>query len=192
VIYITVPRLVWDKQGNLCQHGRALQHSNKTTGATTEFGSWKKFLELQRWCQQQILYRAKAGVEFYSFGTSEVFGVWQLIRLQAIFGSWIRFFGWWWVNKITASKTIAGNDYYRLEYSGEKLVLVLRCSLVWNVIYYWDPVISPSGITFYSVNYTEWITIYYLWQLMPSQHVIKTCSKDNEVVAEERLLTKLQ
>jgi len=54
-------------------------------------------------------------------------------------------------------------------------------------VYYWDPAISPSGITFYNGTVSEWKNNMFLGCLS-GQHIIRLKIKDNKVIGEERLL----
>lgn len=55
-------------------------------------------------------------------------------------------------------------------------------------VYYYDPVLSPSGITFYSGNaIPEWENNLFIGGLS-SSHIARLVIKDNKVVGEERLL----
>jgi len=55
-------------------------------------------------------------------------------------------------------------------------------------IYYWNPSISPCGITFYTGNLIpEWKGNLFVGALGGS-HIIRLIIKDNKIVAEERLL----
>ena len=55
-------------------------------------------------------------------------------------------------------------------------------------VYYWDPVISPSGICFYPGNaIPEWTNNLFLASLS-GMHIDRIILKDNKVVGEERLL----
>lgn len=54
--------------------------------------------------------------------------------------------------------------------------------------YYWDPVVSPSGITFYSGNrIPEWENNLFIGTLS-GQHIIRLVIENNIVIGEERLL----
>ncbi|HEY0046871.1 MAG TPA: PQQ-dependent sugar dehydrogenase, partial [Flavobacterium sp.] len=56
-------------------------------------------------------------------------------------------------------------------------------------VYYWDPVLSPSGMTFYSGNtIPEWQNNLFVCGLN-SKHIARLILRDNKVVGEERLLT---
>ena len=56
-------------------------------------------------------------------------------------------------------------------------------------VYYWDPVISPSGITFYSGNrIPEWENNLFIGALSGTHIARLVIDSDNKVVGEERLL----
>jgi glucose/arabinose dehydrogenase len=58
-------------------------------------------------------------------------------------------------------------------------------------VYYWDPAIAPSGITFYTGNLIpEWKGNLFVAALGGS-HIVRLVIKDNKVVGEERLFTDL-
>ena len=58
-------------------------------------------------------------------------------------------------------------------------------------VYYWDPVISPSGITFYTKgSIPEWEGNLFLGGLSSSR-IVRLVLQDNKVVAEEDLLMHL-
>jgi glucose/arabinose dehydrogenase len=55
-------------------------------------------------------------------------------------------------------------------------------------IYYWDPVISPSGMTFYKGNdMPEWQNNLFIGSLS-GMHIARLVIQNNKVVGEERLL----
>jgi glucose/arabinose dehydrogenase len=55
-------------------------------------------------------------------------------------------------------------------------------------VYYWDPVVSPSGICFYEGDaIPEWKGNLFVSGLS-STHLVRLIIKDNKVVGEERLL----
>jgi aldose sugar dehydrogenase len=56
-------------------------------------------------------------------------------------------------------------------------------------VYYWDPVVSPSGMTFYSGNaIPEWKNNLFIACLSGS-HIARIVIRNNKVVGEERLLS---
>ncbi|MEJ7673758.1 MAG: PQQ-dependent sugar dehydrogenase [Chitinophagaceae bacterium] len=55
-------------------------------------------------------------------------------------------------------------------------------------VYYWDPVLSPSGMSFYSCDkIAEWKNNLFITGLN-SNHIARLVIRDNKVVGEERLL----
>jgi glucose/arabinose dehydrogenase len=80
---------------------------------------------------------------------------------------------------------------YGIEYSGQKVGdgIQQRDGLL-QPIYYWDPVVSPSGMTFYSGNrIPEWQNNLFIGSLS-GMHIIRLVIENEKVVGEERLLTK--
>jgi glucose/arabinose dehydrogenase len=78
---------------------------------------------------------------------------------------------------------------YGLEYSGEKVGAgIQKKEGVQQPVYYWDPVVSPSGIVFYNSNVIpEWKGNLFVGGLS-SMHIARLVIKNNKVVGEERLL----
>ncbi len=89
----------------------------------------------------------------------------------------------------------AGKDYgwpvitYGLEYSGEKIGgAIQQKNGMEQPVYYWDPVISPSGICFYKGDaIPEWKNNLFVASLS-GQHIDRLVIRNNKVVGEERLL----
>jgi aldose sugar dehydrogenase len=89
----------------------------------------------------------------------------------------------------------AGKNYgwpvitYGREYSGEKVGEGIQQKAgMEQPVYYWDPVISPSGICFYKGNaIPEWKNNLFVSSLS-GQHLDRLVIKNNKVVGEERLL----
>jgi glucose/arabinose dehydrogenase len=88
-----------------------------------------------------------------------------------------------------------GNNYgwpiitYGIEYSGAKIgdAIQQKEGMV-QPVYYWDPVISPSGMSFYSSNtIPEWKNNLFIGSLS-GMHVLRLVIKNNKVIGEERLL----
>lgn len=78
---------------------------------------------------------------------------------------------------------------YGLEYSGAKVGAgITQKAGMEQPIYYWDPVLSPSGMTFYGAdNIPEWTDNLFVCGLN-SNHIARLVIKDNKVTGEERLL----
>ena len=89
----------------------------------------------------------------------------------------------------------AGKDYgwpiitYGIEYSGEKIGdAIQRRAGLEQPVYYWDPVVSPSGITFYKGDaIPEWKNNLFL-ACLSGMHIARLQIKNNKVMGEERLL----
>lgn len=90
----------------------------------------------------------------------------------------------------------AGTNYgwpvitYGIEYSGEAIGTppIQQKDGLAQPAYYWDPVVSPSGMTFYSGNrIAEWQNNLFIGSLS-GMHIVRLVIKDNKVLGEERLL----
>ncbi|TDW47942.1 glucose/arabinose dehydrogenase [Flavobacterium sp. 270] len=78
---------------------------------------------------------------------------------------------------------------YGIEYSGEKVGAGIQQQTgLEQPVYYWDPVVSPSGMTFYKGNrIKEWENNLFIGSLS-GMHIVRLAFKDNKVAGEERLL----
>jgi len=78
---------------------------------------------------------------------------------------------------------------YGIEYSGQPIGGAIQQSTgLEQPAYYWDPVVSPSGMTFYTGNrIAEWKNNLFIGALS-GQHIVRLVISDNKVVGEERLL----
>lgn len=78
---------------------------------------------------------------------------------------------------------------YGIEYSGDKIGSAIQQNPgMEQPVYYWDPVISPSGMVFYTGNaIPEWKNNLFIGGLS-SAHIARLIIEDNKVVGEERLL----
>lgn len=95
------------------------------------------------------------------------------------------------------NKVVAGKNYgwpiitYGIEYSGDKIQPVKQQQEgLEQPVYYWDPVISPSGIVFYNgTTIPEWKNNLFIASLnIP--HINRLVMKNGKVVGEERLLAE--
>jgi aldose sugar dehydrogenase len=90
----------------------------------------------------------------------------------------------------------AGKNYgwptitYGIEYGGGEIGDAIQQKPgMEQPIYYWDPVLSPSGMAFYKGNaIPEWKNNLFIGGLS-SQHICRLVIANNRVVSEERLLT---
>ncbi len=77
---------------------------------------------------------------------------------------------------------------YGTEYSGRKIGdSIQQKDGLMQPVYYWDPVISPSGMTFYTADgMPEWKNNLFI-SCLGGQQVVRLVIHDNKVVGEERL-----
>jgi glucose/arabinose dehydrogenase len=90
-----------------------------------------------------------------------------------------------------------GKDYgwptigYGEEYSGAPIHASTQAKGLEQPVYYWDPVISPSGLTIYSGKlFPEWKGDIFIGGLS-SKALVRLRLEDDRVVGEERLLLNL-
>lgn len=78
---------------------------------------------------------------------------------------------------------------YGIEYSGQTIGAgIQQQNGLEQPVYYWDPVISPSGMTFYKGNrIPEWENNLFIGALS-GQHIARLTIANNKVTGEERLL----
>lgn len=80
---------------------------------------------------------------------------------------------------------------YGIEYNGDKVGGgITQKDGMEQPVYYWDPVLSPSGMTFYSSDVMpEWKNNLFIGGLS-SKHIARIVIQNNKVIGEERLLEK--
>jgi len=134
--------------------------------------------------------KAGARPEFYSYGHRNVQG----IAFHPETGDlWETEFGPRGGDEL--NRVEAGKNYgwpvitYGLEYSGAKIGdAIQQKEGMEQPVYYWDPVISPSGITFYSGDaIPEWKNNLFI-SCLSGIHICRLVIENNKVVGEERLL----
>ena len=133
---------------------------------------------------------AKARPELYSYGHRNVQG----IALHPVTGElWETEFGPRGGDEI--NRVVPGKNYgwpiitYGIEYRGDKIGdAIQQKSGLEQPVYYWDPVISPSGITFYNGDgMPEWKNNLFI-SALSGMHICRIVIENNKVVGEERLL----
>ncbi len=132
----------------------------------------------------------EARPELYSYGHRNVQG----LALHPVTGDlWENEFGPRGgdeLNLITAGKNYGWPTItYGIEYSGETISgSKTQKEGMEQPVYYWDPVVSPSGMTFYTgKSIPEWENNLFIGGLS-SQHIIRLVIENNKVTGEERLL----
>lgn len=78
---------------------------------------------------------------------------------------------------------------YGIEYGGQTIGAgIQQQEGMEQPVYYWDPVVSPSGMTFYSGNRVpEWQNNLFIGSLSGT-HIVRLVIENNRVTGEERLL----
>lgn len=95
------------------------------------------------------------------------------------------------INLITSGKNYGWPIInYGLEYSGKKVGEgITQKEGMEQPVYYWDPVVSPSGITFYNgQEIPEWENNLFV-ACLSGQHIVRLVIENDKVIGEERLLT---
>lgn len=78
---------------------------------------------------------------------------------------------------------------YGLEYSGAKVGNGTQQNGMEQPVYYWDPAIAPSGMTFYTGSQIpEWKNNLFVAALR-GMHIVRLVISNNKVTGEERLLS---
>jgi aldose sugar dehydrogenase len=93
------------------------------------------------------------------------------------------------------NRIVPGKNYgwpvitYGIEYQGGKVNEgIQQKEGLEQPVYYWDPVISPSGITFYDgKGIEEWKNNLFI-SCLSSMHICRLVIENNKVIGEERLL----
>ncbi len=94
------------------------------------------------------------------------------------------------LNRIEAGKNYGWPTItYGIEYGGEKVGEgIQQQEGLEQPVYYWDPSVSPSGMTFYSGDsIPEWKNSLFIGGLS-GMHIVRLVIEDDRVVGEERLL----
>lgn len=134
--------------------------------------------------------KSGARAELYSYGHRNVQG----IAFHPVTGDlWETEFGPRGGDEL--NRVEAGKNYgwpvitYGLEYSGKTIGdSIQHKEGMEQPVYYWDPVISPSGITFYNSDVIpEWKNNLFI-ACLSGMHICRVVIENNKVVGEERLL----
>lgn len=133
----------------------------------------------------------KARPEIYSYGHRNVQG----IALHPATGDlWETEFGPRGGDEL--NRVQPGKNYgwptitYGIEYRGDKIgAAIQQKEGLEQPVYYWDPVISPSGITFHDgTGMEEWKNNLFI-SALSGMHICRIVIENNKVTGEERLLS---
>lgn len=136
--------------------------------------------------------KADAKPELYSYGHRNVQGLAFHPVTGDLFSNEFGPRGGDEVNRVQAGKNYGWPTItYGIEYSGKKVgEAIQQQEGLEQPVYYWDPSVSPSGMTFYSGNMIpEWKNNLFIGCLS-GMHIARLVIENNKVVGEERLLTE--
>ncbi len=178
-------RLVFDKNGHLYVTTGDRYEKERRMLVQEQNNGLGKIMRLSK---------DKKTAEVYSFGHRNVQG----IAVHPETGDlWAAEFGPRGGDELNQIKQ--GKNYgwplitYGIEYDGSKVGNAeTQKEGMEQPVYFWDPVLSPSGMTFYSgKEIPEWKNNLFIGGLN-SQHIARIVLKNNRVVGEERLLADQQ
>ena len=186
-------RLVFDKQGNIFVTSGDRQANDIRVKAQDLSATTGKIIHITKEGKSVAgnPFTSKAGAkpEIYAYGFRNPDG----LALNPVTGGlWEVEFGPRGGDEVNLIK--AGGNYgwpfvtYGIEYSGEKVYDGIQQKKgTIQPVYYWDPVISPGCMMFYTGNIAEWKNNMFVGGLS-GQHIARLIIKNNKVVGEERLL----
>jgi len=187
-------RLIFDKDGNLfVGTGERSVSEGRPQAQLLNSGLGKIFKitkEGKAAPGNPFLKDANAMPEIYAYGIRNA----QSLDIHPVTGElWEAEFGPRGGDELNIIK--AGKNYgwpvitYGLEYSGQKIGAAIQQKAgMEQPVYYWDPVLSPSGMVFYKGNtIPEWKNNLFICGLN-SIHIARLVIVNNKVVGEEKLL----
>lgn len=187
-------RLVFDKDGNLfvsTGERSILEGRKQAQWLNADLGKiFKITKEGQPAPGNPFIGQPDARPEIYAYGNRNP----QSLDLHPVTGElWEAEFGPRGGDELNLIKP--GKNYgwpiitYGIEYSGAKIGdSIQQKEGMEQPVYYWDPVISPGGMVFYTGDaIPEWKNNLFIGGLS-SMHIIRLVIENNKVVGEERLL----
>ena len=187
-------RIVFDKDGNMyvsTGERSVLEGRKQSQWLNSGFGKiFKVTKEGKPAPGNPFLNQKDAMPEIYSYGHRNPQG----LALHPVTGElWDSEFGPRGGDELNLVK--AGKNYgwpiitYGIEYGGPKIGDgIQQKEGMEQPVYYWDPVLSPSGMEFYAGDaIPEWKNNLFICGLS-SQHIARLVIENNKVVGEERLL----
>jgi len=204
VIYIARPyfasvlhygsRLEWDKNGNLFVSTGERSKMESRPEAQNLDAALGKILRITKDGNpadgNPFIGQKGALPEIYSYGHRNVQGLTTHPETGQLWEGEFGPKGGDEINLIKPGKNYGWPDItYGVEYSGKQVGRgITQKEGMEQPVYYWDPAVSPSGITFYSGKMIgEWKNNLFLGCLS-GQHIIRLVIDGEKVVAEERLL----
>jgi len=189
-------RILFDKNGNLMISTGERSVLETRPLAQSLVGSLGKVVRINKDGQpasgNPVFSQAGALQEIYTYGHRNPQG----LALHPVTGEvWLSEHGPKGGDEINRLK--AGSNYgwpvitYGIEYDGPKIGEgIQQKEGMEQPVYYWDPVISPSGMTFYTGNRVpEWENNLFIGALS-GKHIVRLAIDNNKVIGEERLLTQ--
>jgi aldose sugar dehydrogenase len=187
-------RLLFDKSGNLIvSTGERSVREGRAQAQLLSSGLGKIFRitkDGKPAAGNPFVNQAGAMPEIYAYGVRNP----QSLDIHPVTGElWEAEFGPRGGDELNIIK--AGKNYgwptitYGLEYSGDPVGDAIQQKAgMEQPVYYWDPVLSPSGMVFYKGNaIPEWKNNLFICGLS-SAHIARLVIVNNKVVGEERLL----
>ncbi|WP_276347876.1 PQQ-dependent sugar dehydrogenase [Daejeonella sp. JGW-45] len=188
-------RVIFDRQGNLLlSTGERSDMVTRPQSQDTNSGLGKIIritTDGKPAAGNPFLTNGQGRPEIYSYGHRNV----QSLSIHPVTGDiWEAEFGPRGGDEINLVQ--AGKNYgwptitYGIEYSGKTIGDgIQQKEGMEQPVYYWDPVISPSGMTFYSgKGISEWKNNLFIGGLS-GMHIARLVIENNKVTGEERLLS---
>jgi glucose/arabinose dehydrogenase len=186
-------RIIFDKSGNLIvSTGERSDKETRPQAQSLNSGLGKIIrITTDGQAAQGNPFAGEARPELYSYGHRNVQG----LAFHPVTGDlWESEFGPKGGDEL--NRIEAGKNYgwpaitYGLEYNGDKVGEgATQKEGMEQPVYYWDPVLSPSGMTFYtSDSIAEWKNNLFITGLN-SNHIARLVIENNKVVGEERFLS---
>ncbi|MBK8951713.1 MAG: PQQ-dependent sugar dehydrogenase [Chitinophagaceae bacterium] len=189
-------RLVFDKDGNLfVSSGERSDPDGRKQAQWLHSGLGKIFKitpDGNPAPDNPFIYQQGTMPEIFAFGFRNV----QSLDIHPVTGElWEAEFGPRGGDELNLIKP--GKNYgwpvitYGIEYSGDEIgEAIQQKEGMAQPVYYWDPVLSPSGMTFYKGNtIPEWENNLFIGGLS-STHICRLVLDNNKVTGEERLLAE--
>ncbi|MDB5157305.1 MAG: glucose dehydrogenase [Mucilaginibacter sp.] len=186
-------RLVFDKQGNLFVSSGDRQANDIRVKAQDLSATTGKMIHITKdgkpVADNPFIGKIDAKPEIYAYGFRNPDG----LAINPVTGDlWETEFGPRGGDEVNLIKS--GGNYgwpyvtYGIEYSGEKVYDgIQQKEGTIQPVYYWDPVISPGCMMFYTGNIAEWKNNMFIGALS-GMHIIRLVIENNKVTGEERLL----